>query len=388
MKRSSLRIGLVVLMLVAAVVPIVVHRIANPVRFNQLAIVQANLLNGRIRVSELIDATATCWTSGLAIVRGGGRAECPQLEHPEDMFEYVFSWLPPRCVVYPTEGFYYFATDVDGTRVMGNVRVADLDKGRLGAAYFTVPDKRTWSLFVDASKGLSIERDTPFSYFVEYRGKTVHFLLTPVGEAAPEQLLLLPNEQFVGHVYDESAVEFFLLFNGATTSFYYVLNTEVPLNERLDRITDTLWVGRRTGFAFYRDDEFDRMLLVGTSLEHGDRNDYFDGPQDQVPFRAEHRDLLHRAYPNTLLGDGIDEHGVFLNRKEWARIAISPFLRYARVDEVEVRIATCTGSSDRNVLWTCLTKEWWNTREWRSKMDAQLVAEGKQPLHVPAGQDR
>ncbi|MFN0241715.1 MAG: hypothetical protein ACKVWV_02390 [Planctomycetota bacterium] len=372
--RSRIVLGIGLAFLLASM-PLFVHRFFQRLELNQLTIAQTNAFHARLRFGELWNALATCWTSGASILSDGQISERPRVDDAAAVIDYVYSWLPPRCVVYPTEGFYYFATELDGVRIMGNVRVADLDAGRLGSAYFTVPEKRSWSRMLGAEDGLTVKRETPFSYLVTYRGKTVHFLLTEVGTHAPEELRLAPNERFIGQVYDESAVQFFLLFNDDTSSFYYALNDEDVRNEQLEPLGDDVWIGRRTGFAFYRDPEYERLLLIAASLEHADRNDPFDGPQDQVPFRVSHRDLLHRAYPNTRLGAGVDEHGVFLNREEWSRIAITPFLRYARVAEVRERVVRCASIADASNRWTCLTKEWWNTPEWRSGIDAQIAAE-------------
>lgn len=117
--------------------------------------------------------------------------------------------------------------------------------------------------------------------------------------------------------------------------------------------------------------------MIGTALQHADRNDYFDGPQDQVPYQLDLRDRLHRAYPNTRLGAGIDAHGVYLNMPEWLRIAITPFLRYANLEELTARVDACAATADHGERLTCLTKEWWNTSEWNERIRQQLADEAR-----------
>lgn len=365
---------------VVGVGPLAIHRCASPVRFNQLMVVQANLFHGKLRTREIADAFRTCWESGARIACGGGEQTTPTIEDEKAVFDYIFSWLPRTCVVYPTEGFYYFITELNGTPVMGNMRVADLHNGVLSSAYYTVPDKHTWTYRAGAGEGLTVQKHSDYDFTVAYNGREVRFVTSDVDFSPPKRLRLTPDERFVGQVFDESAVQFFLLFNEATSSFYYLLNDEEGLNETLDDLGDSVWVGRRTGFAFYRDEEYGRMVMIGAGLEHADRNDYFDGPQDQVPFRARHREYLHRAYPNTLLGDGIDEHGVYLNTPEWIRIAITPFIRYARLAELTERVRSCAGETDRSKFWTALTKEWWNDDGWLRDIDRRLAKEGKSAI--------
>ena len=49
--------------------------------------------------------------------------------------------------------------------------------------------------------------------------------------------------------------------------------------KRVDRIV----IGRRTGFAFYRDHRLDRKILIGAFEGNTRVNNWFDGPFDQLP---------------------------------------------------------------------------------------------------------
>ncbi len=353
--------------------PPTAYRLFHPFAYNQLLVAQANLLHGRWRPMEWLDAFRSSWSAGLDVIARSGPNDEPRVTEPAG----VFDWLPSRCVVYPTEGFYYFATTIHGRAIMGNVRIADLDRGELGSAYFTIPGKESWSFRARAADGLEVWRLGPTEVEVTWRGKSVTFVEPHWGTRPPDNLALLAEERFIGQVYDESAVQFFLLFNERTDSFYFVLNEEVGLNETLEPLREDVLVGRRSGFAFWVDPELDRKLLIGTALQHADRNDYFDGPQDQVPYQLDLRDRLHRAYPNTRLGAGIDAHGVYLNMPEWLRIAITPFLRYANLEELTARVDACAATADHGERLTCLTKEWWNTSEWNERIRQQLADEAR-----------
>ncbi len=365
-------------LILASALPLFAHYRVNPISFHQFLIHEVELKYRVLAWGSLKDWIRSAYGSGWSILKGEPRAEPPALEDPEGVFAYVFSWLPPRAVVYPTEGFYYFSTTLENERVMGNVRVAELEQGKLTMAFFTVPDKkRVWRFEIGPEDQLRTERVSELEFDVTYRDKTVRFVLPKTANEGPTRFALLPEEEFVGQIHDESGLRLFLLFNSTTKSFYEVLDEERGVADKLESFGDHLLVGRRTGFVFYEDEESDRKLLVGVPLKHVERNDYFDGPGDQVPFNIYLRDKLYVAYPSTLLGAGIDDYGVYLDETQWMRIAISPYLRYASVAELQERVTNCLFEGSKGSFWTALTKEWWNTPEWKRGIFSKLGQEGK-----------
>jgi hypothetical protein len=135
-------------------------------------------------------------------------------------------------------------------------------------------------------------------------------------------------------------------------------------------------IGRRTGFSYYAQSP-GRRILVRISAKNAEQNNYFDGPGDQVPFWLSIRDLLHQAYPATIQGQGIDEHGVYLGTKQWTRIAISPYAVTDDISNVEGQIERCSPFSNEGEFASCITKEWWNTSTWMEGVKSRLLAEGK-----------
>ena len=359
-------------------IPLLLHLLVVPLQFNQLMIQSLEVRYGGNPIGELGRMLLSAYSSGLNVLSNGPAKEPPGFDNRKEMFEYVFSWLPSFAYVFPTEGFYYYSLKVEGEDVWGNFRAADLEAGRLSMAYFTVPERRTHFLTMTAEDGLSVVALSDHTYNVTYAGRTVSFQLSNIANTRPRHPEMLSEEEFVGNVHDESGVKFVLVFNNETSSFYYLLNESVRLTEPFTKLSDSIFIGERTGFMFFQDPHYDRKFLVGVNLKNVQRNNYVDGPGDQVPYRAFLRDKLHRAYPNSMLGDGVDEHGVYLNKETWQRLAICPYRRYASTQEVIELVARPSAGGSKSAYWTSLTKEWWNTPSWRRTVEAKLVAEGKQ----------
>ena len=200
----------------------------------------------------------------------------------------------------------------------------------------------------------------------------------------PRDLELLPEEEFVGRLQDESGIRFFVIYNTNTDSFYEILNEEDGATEKLIELDDDFIIGERTGFLYYNDEEYARKILVGIDSANSAENNYLDGPGDQFPINIDIKEKLRKAYPNTLLGNGTDEHGVYLNKTEWVRIAISPYDRYYSASDVIENRKSCEEKlSDRTEFYTCLTKEFWNNPEWRRGIIDQLKEEGKDVEGIP-----
>jgi hypothetical protein len=94
-----------------------------------------------------------------------------------------------------------------------------------------------------------------------------------------------PDEKFIGPIFDESAIPFYLVFNTRLKIFHYVLNESDKLTDSFfsPKGRDRILIGKRTGFAFYKDHHLDRKILIGAFLGNMIANNYFDGPFDQLP---------------------------------------------------------------------------------------------------------
>lgn len=373
-------IGIIVLVIaLVLLIPLIVHTAFNRVEFNQFLIQRLELSSGLISPENFADMVFSLHSSGVNILSGKTVSAPPSLADPKAVFEYVFSYIPPAAVVYPTEEFYYFETDLNGLRIRGNLRVADIPKGTMSFVYFSTDENKPvfQQLDLNADRGVQLEQKNEHLYSVKYKEKTVLFKIPTTHREPPEKTVLYPGEEFVGHIHDESGIKFFLVFNQDTNSFYELLDDEAGVADSFEDLGDQFLLGKRTAFVYFDDSNAKRKILLGVFSKNARANNYFDGPGDQVPIRASLKEKLNIAYPSTILGKGIDEHGVYLNKPEWVRFALTPFQAYNSLLQVTER-KTCEEEPTKSKFWTCLTRESWNTPKWRAEVERQLSAEGKE----------
>src|SRR6266567_4149542 len=177
------------------------------------------------------------------------------------VFGFVLDSLPERVRVYPTENYYYVRFAHAGIRYAGDIRLDRL------------------------------------VYRVTYGQKSVVFALNDLSQVKPPANALGPDEKFIGPIFDESAIRFFLVYNAKLRIFHYILDETVKVADEFmpTRQTDRLLIGKRTGFAFYRDHRLDRKILIGAYELNSTVNNYFDGPFDQLPENFIEGDALYNA---------------------------------------------------------------------------------------------
>jgi hypothetical protein len=226
------------------------------------------------------------------------------LARPNAMFGFVFDSLPDRVKVYPTENYYYFNFIYRGVRYAGNIRLdaKDRDSGKVHFAYFE--DLAEWReeppmnyRVLDQSAGVTLDKVDRFVYRMTYRNKTVTFELNDLSAVAPPPNALTADETYLGPVFDDSAVRFFLVYNSKLKAFHYILDeTAAPTEDFLTmRQTDRILIGKRTGFAFYHDPQRNRKMLIGVFEGNARVNNAFDGPFDQLPDNFIEGDALRNA---------------------------------------------------------------------------------------------
>jgi len=223
-----------------------------------------------------------------------------ELAHPTELdvgdlmsvFGYVMSQLPERVKVYPTENYYYFGFLHNGIRYAGNIRLdaSNRDDGKVIFAYFEdtsqwYDDAEVKHAILDASQGVTLEKVEPLVYRLTYQSKSVTFALNDLRNVKPPAGALGPDEKFIGPIFDESAIPFYLIFNTRLKIFHYVLNESDKLADSFfsPKGKDRILIGKRTGFAFYKDHRLNRKILIGAFLGNMIANNYFDGPFDQLP---------------------------------------------------------------------------------------------------------
>ena len=221
------------------------------------------------------------------------------------VFGFVLDSLPERVRVYPTENYYYVRFAHAGIRYAGDIRLdaMDRDQGKVHFGYYE--ELAGWKgeggvdvdVVLDAAQGVAVDRLDRLVYRVTYGQKSVVFALNDLSQVKPPANALGPDEKFIGPIFDESAIRFFLVYNAKLRIFHYILDETVKVADEFmpTRQTDRLLIGKRTGFAFYRDHRLDRKILIGAYELNSTVNNYFDGPFDQLPENFIEGDALYNA---------------------------------------------------------------------------------------------
>jgi len=277
------------------------------------------------------------------------------IKDPMAVFAFVLGSLPARVTVYPTENYYYFRFVHAGVPVAGNLRFdpRNRDKGKVYFGYYQ--DNADWirdgfeqSVELDGNRNVLVERTGLLHYRVTYRGTSVLFALNDLSQVRPPAGVLGPDERFIGPVFDESAVRFFLIYNAKAKVFHYILDETARMVDALVPLphSDRILIGRRTGFAYYRDHRLDRKILVGVFERNVRLNNSFDGPFDQLPDNFIEGEALREAIIDSepSVKGQIDRLGYF--QDDETRYAISPYMQYRTGSDL-MQVHRC--ATDRRV---------------------------------------
>jgi len=265
------------------------------------------------------------------------------ITNPVAMFAYALGRLPERVKVYPTENYYYFSFTHDHVRYAGNIRldVVDRDHGKVNFAYYV--DLAEWKdqdpityILLDQRNGVKVEKLEPLIYRVSYGGRSVVFELNDLSNVKPPPGTLTADESYIGPVFDESAMRFFLIFNRKLKVFHYVLDETIAIADQLIPISgsERILIGKRTGFAYYRDDRIDRKILIGVFEGNSRVNNYYDGPFDQLPDNFIEGETLREAIlaVDPSLTGKIDRYGISPGGQD--RYLIAPYRHYRNDDDL------------------------------------------------------
>ena len=321
-----------------------------------------HILLGLIRLSALIVPGVAIAQSQMpvlhnnqAYIEEATRESTLDVKDPQAVFAFVFANLPDNVTVYPTENFYYFTFIDNGVPYDGNITLdaRSRDEGKVIFAYSE--DLEGWRgttpnahVILDASAGVQLEKMDRLVYKMTYRGKSVVFKLIDLSNVRPPASALASTEKFIGPVFDESGIRFFLVFDQKLKVFHFILDETVKVADQFDPSprTDRILIGKRTGFAFYRDQLRDRKILIGAYELNMATNTYFDGPFDQLPDNFIEGDSLREALiaADPSLKGHIDHFGGFPGKEE--RLGIDPYWPYRSVSDLYIfdRCATARQS--------------------------------------------
>lgn len=273
--------------------------------------------------------------------QGGGL----DLDDISGMFQFVLNSLPDRVKVYPTENYYYFYFYQGGIKYAGNIRldVGRRDEGFVNFAYFRATtlwasDNKDYGGTLGAAEGVTVKKLSDLSYEISAGEKTVVFELNDLSNVKPPEGALRAGETYLGPVFDESGIRFFLIFDKPAKKFHYILDETEKVADQLVEGRDlkhTL-IGWRTGFAFLKEGQPQRKKLIGIYRANADVNNYLDGPFDQLPDNFLKGDELRQALliARPKLKGKIDRFGNALDREE--RELIAPYAEYDTLDDLKI----------------------------------------------------
>lgn len=279
----------------------------------------------------------------------------------DDVFDHVFSRLPDTVVVYPSENYYYWKLFTGGMQIWGNFRLpaGARDRGVLSFGYYEfrefptggIAEKRrrvSGSKYFTKADGVEVKKLDEFRYSVNADSKTVEFVFHQLDQSAPKKFELRKNEIFVQNTFDESGLQFHLMANTKTKYFFWVLNEEEKIHvpENFRKVGEDVMLGLRTGFVFLVDE--DRKVLGTIRRQSVQRNDYYDGPFDQLADnyarQTEIQSVIGMIIPS--MKGRIDEHGYYLDRDRPLRIALSNYGAYEDIADALTFLEKARSSFD------------------------------------------
>lgn len=266
------------------------------------------------------------------------------------VFRYVFTNLENEVTVYPSENYYYFKFTAAGKTYTGSISLPAerIDRGIISVGYTIKPEDRTRQKYFRTKggshdftedDGLVVDRISGFRYRLTYEGKSVIFNLFDGGLEPPKKAKLRSDEVYVGPSFDDSGLQFFLIFNKTVNKLYWVLNEEEFAPEKFTKYTPNVVIGDRTEFAFYVDSVNNRKIMVGVEGLNVLHNGWFDGPFDQMPdnyvkagkIQVKKYLVAHYGFSE----DMIDKYGKF-NSQDNTRLPVAPYRVYFDRNELKV----------------------------------------------------
>lgn len=272
-------------------------------------------------------------------VTEGFKATDIDLKNPAAVFASVFGQLPPEVTVYPTENYYYWQLYCDGREIRGNIRLASglREKGILSFGYAEFDEfpadegpepEISESKYFTSGDGVEVTCPDAFTSMVKYKGKSVTFHLHRLPQIPPKSFTLPSGEEFVERTCDESGFQFFLLYNTTGKYFLWVLNTEAPVPDHLHPVGDGALLGRRSGFLFWTDKaNGNRKVLAAVRDASVVRNDYFDGPFDQLADNYADQSGIRKRMEESLphCKGRIDKWGYYTDVSPPKRVALTNY---------------------------------------------------------------
>jgi hypothetical protein len=121
--------------------------------------------------------------------------------------------------------------------------------------------------------------------------------------------------------------------------------------------SDRILIGRRTGFAFYRDHRLERKIMIGAFEGNSRLNNYFDGPFDQLPENFIEGEDLRQAIveADPSIKGQIGRLGHFSDGE--GRYLIHPYMLYRRESDLLAVHKCATGKVRAPTYYRCFVSD-------------------------------
>ncbi len=317
---------------------------------------------------------------------------------PDAVFAAVFDQLPAKVTVYPTESYYYFTFHLNGIVYAGNIRFDAWDQfdGKVHFAYAN--EYQYWRKPLDPvykkmgpADGVQVTQVNKFLYKIIFKDKTVEFSIPDLSNVKPAPGMLREDEVYIGPSWDESGVQFYLIFNKTAKTFLYLL-VDTPKMDQYEpsSLSPAVTVGNRTSFVFYKDKLMNRQILMGDFIGHTMLNDYFDGPFDQLPDNYVQGSTLLDAILEVepgLKNEKVDRYGADPTGE--FRYGITSYKYYGHVADLKPIVDCAEKNTDPALYYKCFDATKSNAEEEGSSADflSSKPAEAKSEEIAPAAKE-
>lgn len=271
------------------------------------------------------------------------------LDSPKIVFGHIYDGLSDSILVYPSENVYYFKTTLFGKTYDGTITFypEQRDSGMIGFGYVTrLEDKYRQRYYPikggshDFTKkdGLELSKVDDNHYTMKFKGKTVNVSLYELPNEKPKELVLGDKEEWVASTFDESGLQFHIIFSQTRQKLFWILNENTFVPESFHPIPESknVLIGDRTEFAFYNDSVNNRKILIGVEGLNVMQNNWYDGPFDHLADNRVHTGKLNMGkylemhFPETK--GQIDKYGKYLH-STGGRVALAPYRVYFSLKE-------------------------------------------------------
>ena len=169
--------------------------------------------------------------------------------------------------------------------------------------------------------------------------------------------MIQPSETYIGPMFDESGIRFFLVFQPELKIFMFMLDETADNPEQfiqVDGIRTTSPSGsgpvlRSTRTSTPSGKSSSRVNQTNTAV-----NNYFDGPFDQLPDNFIKGDMLHDAIiaASPEMKGHIDRFGNSPDGE--TRYLIAPYLQYTDEEDLAM-IDQCTAEEKPPIYYNCFS---------------------------------